>query len=119
MAPQVGLEPHPEIPTAETIVLKFLKNTGKTSTDAGFDDVPDLPQQTQKTSQIAGRQYKNSTFFRGEVLLYGCAERIMRKIDNAFSGCESQFTVTPPQHRLHVLRSRRDPSRSGLPGCQF
>jgi hypothetical protein len=63
MAPQVGLEPHPEIPTAETIVLKFLKNTSKTSADAGFDDVADLPQQTQKTSRITDRQYKSSTFF--------------------------------------------------------
>jgi hypothetical protein len=40
MAPQVGLEPHPEIPTAETIVLKIVKNTRKTSVDAGFEDSP-------------------------------------------------------------------------------
>jgi len=79
MAPQVGLEPHPEIPTAETIVLKFLKNTRKTSVDAGFRAVVDLPQQTQKTSRITVRQYKSSTFFRVEL------ERIMRTIDNVFS----------------------------------
>jgi hypothetical protein len=63
MAPQVGLEPQPEIPPAETIVLKFLKNTSKTSADAGFDDVTDLPQQTQQIYRIADRQYKSSTFF--------------------------------------------------------
>jgi hypothetical protein len=55
LAPQVGLEP--------PIVLKFLKNTSETSAGAGFDDVADLPQQTQKTSRIADRQYKSSTFF--------------------------------------------------------
>ena len=54
MAPQVGLEPHPEIPTAETIVLKFLKNTSKTSADAGFDDVTDLPPQTDRMSTSLG-----------------------------------------------------------------
>jgi hypothetical protein len=63
MAPQVGLEPHPEIPTAETIVLKFLNNTRKTSVDASSDHVADLPRQTLKNSQIAVRQYKSSTFF--------------------------------------------------------
>jgi len=67
MAPQVGLEPHPEISTAEVIVLNFLKNARKTSVDAGFNDSVSLPQQTLKTSQIAGRQYKSSTFFQGEV----------------------------------------------------
>ena len=43
MAPQVGLERCPEFLTAETILLKFLKNTRKTSTDAGFGCVRDLP----------------------------------------------------------------------------
>jgi hypothetical protein len=63
MAPQVGLEPHPEIPTAETIVLKIVKNTRKTSTDAGFEGVFDLSLKTGKTCQVEGRQYKSSTFF--------------------------------------------------------
>jgi hypothetical protein len=35
MAPQVGLEPDRQIPTAETSALKFIKNTSKTSADAG------------------------------------------------------------------------------------
>ena len=63
MAPQVGLEPHPEIPTAETIVLKFTENTSKSSVGTAFRDVVDLPIKTQENSQIADRQYKSSTFF--------------------------------------------------------
>jgi hypothetical protein len=66
MAPQVGLEPHPEIPTAETIVLKIVKNTRKTSTDAGFEGVFDLSLKAGKTWQVGGRQYKSSTFFEHE-----------------------------------------------------
>jgi hypothetical protein len=49
MVPQVGLEPHPEIPTVETIVLKILKNTRKTSVDAGFEGVFDLSLKAGKT----------------------------------------------------------------------
>jgi hypothetical protein len=66
MAPQVGLEPHPEIPTAETIVLKIVKNTRKTSTDAGFEGVFDLSLKAGKTCQVGGRQYKSSTFLGHE-----------------------------------------------------
>ncbi len=66
MAPQVGLEPLPEIPTAETIVLKIVKNTRKTSVDAGFEDVSDLSLKAGKTCQVGGRQYKSSTFFGRE-----------------------------------------------------
>ena len=62
MAPQVGLEPHPEIPTAETIVLKFSENTRKTSVDAGFEGIFDLSLKAAKTCKIGGRQYKSSTF---------------------------------------------------------
>jgi hypothetical protein len=63
MAPQVGLEPHLEIPTAETIVLKIVKNTRKTSVHAGFTGVFDLSLKAGKTCQVGGRQYKSSTFF--------------------------------------------------------
>jgi hypothetical protein len=63
MAPQVGLEPHPEIPTTNAIVLKFSKKTRKTSTDTGLHDDRDLPQETLKTAQVAVRQYKSSTIF--------------------------------------------------------
>jgi hypothetical protein len=49
MAPQVGLEPHPEIPTAETIVLKIVKNTRKTSVHAGSEGVFDLSLKAGKT----------------------------------------------------------------------
>jgi hypothetical protein len=42
MAPQVGLERCPEILTAETILLNFLKNARKTSDDAGFEGVSRL-----------------------------------------------------------------------------
>ncbi len=66
MAPQVGLEPHPGIPTAETIVLKIVKNTRKTSVDAGFEGVVDLSLKAGKTCQVGGRQYKSSTFFGSE-----------------------------------------------------
>src|SRR5208283_5106873 len=66
MAPQVGFEPHPEIPTAETIVLKIVKNTRKTSVDAGFEGVFDLSLKAGKTCQVEGRQYKSSTFFGHE-----------------------------------------------------
>ena len=70
MVPQVGLEPHPEIPTAETIVLKFSKNKSKTSIDEGFERVRCLPQETQKSFQIADRQYKSSTnFLRRDAVL--------------------------------------------------
>jgi hypothetical protein len=62
MAPQVGLEPLPEIPTAETIVLKIVKNTRKTSVDAGFEGLFDLSLKAGKTCQVGGRQYKSSTF---------------------------------------------------------
>ena len=62
MAPQVGFEPLPEIPTAETIVLKIVKNTRKTSVDAGFEGVFDLSLKAGKTCQVGGRQYKSSTF---------------------------------------------------------
>jgi len=66
MAPQVGLEPLPEIPTAETIVLKIVKNARKTSIDAGFEGVFDLSLKAGKTCQVGGRQYKSSTFFGHE-----------------------------------------------------
>ena len=66
MAPQVGFEPHPEIPTAETIVLKIVKNTRKTSVDAGFEGVFDLSLKAGKTCQVGGRQYKSSTFLGHE-----------------------------------------------------
>jgi hypothetical protein len=66
MAPQVGLEPLPEIPTAEAIVLKIVKNTRKTSVDAGFEGVVDLSLKAGKTCQVGGRQYKSSTFFGSE-----------------------------------------------------
>jgi hypothetical protein len=66
MAPQVGLEPLPEIPTAETIVLKIVKNTRETSVDAGFEGVFDLSLKAGKTCQVGGRQYKSSTFFGHE-----------------------------------------------------
>src|SRR5208283_4129325 len=66
MAPQVGFEPHPEIPTAETIVLKIVKNTRKTSVDAGFEGVFELSLKAGKTCQVGGRQYKSSTFFGHE-----------------------------------------------------
>jgi hypothetical protein len=62
MAPQVGFEPHPEIPTAETIVLTFSENTRKTSVDAGFEGVFDLSLKAGKTCQVGGRQYKSGTF---------------------------------------------------------
>jgi hypothetical protein len=66
MVSAVGLEPHPEIPTAETIVLKIVKNTRKTSVDAGFEGVFDLSLKAGKTCQVGGRQYKSSTFFGHE-----------------------------------------------------
>jgi hypothetical protein len=66
MAPQVGLEPLPEIPTAEAIVLKIVKNTRKTSVDAGFEGVVDLSLKAGKTCQVGGRQYKSSTFLGNE-----------------------------------------------------
>jgi hypothetical protein len=65
LAPQVGLEPQPEIPTAETIVLKFSKNTSKTSIDTGFERARCLPQETQEFFQIADRQYKKQYKFSG------------------------------------------------------
>jgi hypothetical protein len=63
MAPQVGFEPHPGIPTAETIVLKIVKNTRKTSVDAGFEGILDLSLKAGKACQVGGRQYKSGTFF--------------------------------------------------------
>jgi hypothetical protein len=66
MAPQVGLEPHPEIPIAEAIVLKIVKNTRKTSVDAGFEGVFDLSLKAGKSCQVGGRQYKSSTFWGHE-----------------------------------------------------
>ena len=67
MAPQVGLEPHPEIPTAETIVLTFSENTRKTSVDEGFEGVFDLSLKAVKTCQIGDRRYKSSTFLGREM----------------------------------------------------
>ena len=65
MAPQVGLERDPEIATARTILLNFHKDTRKINTYARLDLCHQLPQKSLKIAQIAGRQYKSSTFFRG------------------------------------------------------
>jgi hypothetical protein len=73
MAPQVGFEPHPEIPTAARIVLKFAKNTRKTSIDAGFEGVFDLSLKAGKTCQVGGRQYKSSTFLGARKIAYRLA----------------------------------------------
>lgn len=62
LAPQVGLERDPEIATARAIVLNFRSDTRKINTYAGFDLYQQLPQKSLKTAQIAGRQYRSSTF---------------------------------------------------------
>ena len=62
MAPQVGLERDPEIATARTIVLNFPNEARKINSYAGFDLRHQLPRKSLKTGQIAGRQYKSSTF---------------------------------------------------------
>jgi len=100
--PQVGLEPQPEIPTAETIVLKFSKNTSKTSIDEGFERVRCLPQETQKSFQIADRQYKSSTSFlrRDACSLPYKASACHRNLRAASSTCSFFKLASSPEYRL-------------------
>jgi hypothetical protein len=49
MAPQVGLEPYPEIPTAESILRNFPRKTRKTNVYAASECDLHVPQQTYKS----------------------------------------------------------------------
>ena len=62
MAPQVGLEPYRELPTAESIVRNFAIKTTKTNVYAALNVPFYVPHKSHKITQTADLRYKCSTF---------------------------------------------------------
>jgi len=92
MAPQVGLEPHPEIPTANAIVLKFSKKTRKTNVDAVFRDAVYLPIKTQKAlkSRIGGTKAVQIFLLENGCAACACLRRRLVRLKSAGSLCDQR-----------------------------